>query len=159
MLYRATFADSRHLAEAAAKIKKPAMRILVTEDDPRVAGLLKRGLEEEGYTVSNAYDGLMGQKLADQHPYGLVITDIVLPVQDGVALCKSLRNSKPRLPIIMLTALGTTDDKVEGLDAGADDYLVKPFEMRELMARIRAVLKRRKKCNRLPNTSATPIRK
>lgn len=142
---RATFAVSIHLAEAAAKIKKPAMHILVTEDDARVAELLKRGLEEEGYTVSSAYDGIMGQKLAEQHPYDLVITDIVLPGQDGVALCKALRKRKPDLPVIMLTALGTTDDKVEGLDAGADDYLVKPFEMRELMARIRAVLKRRKK--------------
>lgn len=121
------------------------MHLLVVEDDPRVAELIKRGLEEAGYTVSSAYDGKLGQKLAEQHDFDLLITDIILPQQDGIALCKAMRRSKPEMPVIMLTALGTTDDKVDGLDAGADDYLVKPFEMRELMARIRAVLKRQQK--------------
>jgi DNA-binding response OmpR family regulator len=116
--------------------------ILIVEDDERVSELLRRGLAENGFTTDAAYDGLTGKKLALQNPYDLVITDVALPKMDGLELCKALRQSKPNLPIIMLTALGTTDDKVEGFDAGADDYLVKPFEMRELLARIRALLKR-----------------
>ncbi|MCS7018822.1 MAG: response regulator transcription factor [Cytophagales bacterium] len=118
------------------------MKILVIEDDERVSELIRRGLLENGFTADAAYDGLTGKKLALQNPYDLVITDVALPKMDGLELCKALRQSKPNLPIIMLTALGTTDDKVEGFDAGADDYLVKPFEMRELLARIRALLKR-----------------
>lgn len=116
--------------------------ILIVEDDERVSELLRRGLAENGFIADAAYDGLTGKTLALQNPYDLVITDVALPKMDGLELCKTLRQSKPNLPIIMLTALGTTDDKVEGFDAGADDYLVKPFEMRELLARIRALLKR-----------------
>lgn len=118
------------------------MNILIIEDDQRVAQLIQRGLEEQDFTVSVAYDGLSGKKLALQNEYSLIITDIVLPKMDGIDLCKEVRQIKPDMPIIMLTALGTTDDKVEGFDAGADDYLVKPFEMRELLVRIRALLKR-----------------
>lgn len=118
------------------------MEILIIEDDLRVAELIQRGLEEQGFKTTLAYDGLSGKKLAEQHTYDLVITDIILPKMDGIDLCKEIKQSQPHLPIIMLTALGTTDDKVEGFDAGADDYLVKPFEMRELLARIRALLKR-----------------
>ena len=121
------------------------MEILVIEDDLRVSELIKRGLEEQDFTVTVAYDGIMGKKLALQHSYDLIITDIVLPKMDGLELCKQLRLSSLEVPIIMLTALGTTDDKLEGFDAGADDYLVKPFEMRELMARIRVLLKRQSK--------------
>ena len=119
------------------------MTILIIEDDLRVAELLKRGLEEHGFTPTLAYDGLSGKKLAFQNEYDLIITDIILPKMDGIDLCKLIRQAKPNTPIIMLTALGTTDDKIEGFDAGADDYLVKPFEMRELIARIRALLNRR----------------
>ncbi|MEO8934219.1 MAG: response regulator transcription factor [Xanthomarina sp.] len=119
------------------------MTILIIEDDLRVAELLQRGLEEHGFKTTLAYDGISGKKLALQNEYDLIITDIVLPKLDGIDLCKLIRQSKPNMPIIMLTALGTTDDKVEGFDAGADDYLVKPFEMRELIARIRALLNRR----------------
>ena len=119
------------------------MRILIIEDDLRVAELLQRGLEEHGFTPTLAYDGISGKKLALQNDYDLIITDIILPKMDGIDLCKIIRQSKPNMPIIMLTALGTTDDKVDGFDAGADDYLVKPFEMRELLARIRALLNRR----------------
>lgn len=122
--------------------KGARMKILVIEDDQRVAGLIQRGLEEQGFDTSLAYDGLSGKKLALQNPYDLIITDIILPKIDGLDLCMQIRDSKPDTPIIMLTALGTTDDKVEGFDAGADDYLVKPFEMRELLVRIRALLKR-----------------
>ena len=118
------------------------IHILIVEDDLRVAELIKRGLEEQDFLVTVAYDGLLAKKLVFQNNYDIVITDIVLPKMDGLDLCKEIRNADPDLPIIMLTALGTTDDKVEGFDAGADDYLVKPFEMRELLARIRALLKR-----------------
>lgn len=121
------------------------MNILIIEDDQRIAELIQRGLEEQGFTPTLAYDGLSGKKLAIQNNYDLIITDIVLPKIDGLDLCKQIRQTKPETPIIMLTALGTTDDKVEGFDAGADDYLVKPFEMRELLVRIRALLKRNNK--------------
>jgi|SRR5690554_194332 len=119
------------------------MNILVIEDDQRVAELIQRGLEENGFNPTLAYDGLSGKKLALNNPFDLIITDIILPKIDGLDLCKQIREIQPGTPIIMLTALGTTDDKVEGFDAGADDYLVKPFEMRELLARIRVLLKRR----------------
>lgn len=131
------------------------MRILIIEDDLRVAELLQRGLEEHGFTPTLAYDGISGKKLALQNDYDLVITDIILPKMDGIDLCKFIRQSKPNMPIIMLTALGTTDDKVDGFDAGADDYLVKPFEMRELIARIRALLNRRANSN---NSSSTILK-
>lgn len=118
------------------------MKILIIEDDLRVAGLIQRGLEEQDFDTTVAYDGLSGKKLVGQNEYDLIITDIILPKMDGLDLCKHIRDTNPHMPIIMLTALGTTDDKVEGFDAGADDYLVKPFEMRELLVRIRALLKR-----------------
>src|SRR5690606_30377736 len=118
------------------------MNILIIEDDTRIAELIQRGLQEQGFVPTLAYDGLSGKKLALQNDYNLIITDIILPKMDGLDLCKQIRENKPATPIIMLTALGTTDDKVEGFDAGADDYLVKPFEMRELLARIRVLLKR-----------------
>ena len=121
------------------------MKILIVEDDPRVAELIQRGLEEQGFDAHLAYDGLSGKKMVLQNDYNLVITDIVLPKMDGLDLCKEIRQTKPDTPILMLTAMGTTDDKIEGFDAGADDYLVKPFEMRELLARIRALLKRHNK--------------
>lgn len=121
------------------------MKILIIEDDSRVAELIQRGLQEQGFVTTLSYDGLSGKKLADQNIYDLIITDIILPKMDGLDLCKHIRQNQPDTPIIMLTALGTTDDKVEGFDAGADDYLVKPFEMRELLVRIRALLKRQNK--------------
>ncbi|MCS7037257.1 MAG: response regulator transcription factor [Saprospiraceae bacterium] len=117
-------------------------RILIIEDDPRVSALLRRGLEEEGFAVAHAPDGLQGREMALQNDYDALIVDVMLPALDGLTLCKHFRKARPRLPILMLTALGATDDKVSGLDAGADDYLVKPFEMRELVARIRALLRR-----------------
>lgn len=119
------------------------MNILLIEDDLRVADLIKRGLEEQDFSVILAYDGEMGRKLALSNDYDLIITDIILPKINGIDLCKEIRSAKPNTPIIMLTALGTTDDKVEGFDAGADDYLVKPFDFRELQVRIRALLNRK----------------
>lgn len=118
------------------------MNILLVEDDLRVSELIKRGLDEQGFNTTQAYDGLTGKKLILTQEFNLLITDIILPKINGLDLCKEIRNLKPELPILMLTALGTTDDKIEGFDAGADDYLVKPFEMRELVARIKAILKR-----------------
>ncbi|MGG5505593.1 MULTISPECIES: response regulator transcription factor [unclassified Myroides] len=117
-------------------------QILVIEDDVRVAELLQRSLQEQNFAVDVAYDGYMGRKLALQRKYQLIITDVILPKINGIDLCKELKMTVPNTPVIMLTALGTTDDKVEGFDAGADDYLVKPFELRELYVRIRALLKR-----------------
>lgn len=121
------------------------MKILVIEDDLRVAELIQRALKEENFETDIAYDGYYGKRLALQGNYDLIITDIVLPKIDGIQLCKEIRQVFPDIPIIMLTALGTTDDKLQGFDAGADDYLVKPFEMRELLARIRVCLKRSQK--------------
>jgi DNA-binding response OmpR family regulator len=118
------------------------MKVLIVEDDIRIAELIQRGLQEQGFVPTIAYDGLSGKKLVLQNDYDLIITDIILPKMDGLDLCKEIRKSKPDIPIIMLTALGTTDDKVEGFDAGADDYLVKPFEMRELFVRVRSLIKR-----------------
>ena len=119
------------------------MKILIVEDEERIASLVRRGLEEQGHIAVVAYDGLSGKKLALQNDYDLVISDIILPHLTGIELCRKIRMAKPDLPVILLTALGTTDDKVDGFDAGADDYLVKPFDFRELLVRIRAVMNRK----------------
>ena len=118
------------------------MRILVIEDEERVATLIKIGLEEMGYAVTIASEGAIGRKLALSGLFDLIITDVMLPDINGIAVCKAIREELPQIPLIMLTALGTTDDKVEGFDAGANDYLVKPFDFRELYVRIRELLKR-----------------
>jgi len=117
-------------------------KILIIEDDVRLADLLKRGLEQDGYETILAYNGEAGKKLAIQQDFSLIISDIILPGINGLDLCRIIRALKPSIPILMLTALGTTNDKVEGFEAGADDYLVKPFEFRELLARTKALLKR-----------------
>ncbi|SNS32611.1 DNA-binding response regulator, OmpR family, contains REC and winged-helix (wHTH) domain [Belliella buryatensis] len=124
-------------------------KILVIEDDARLASLLQRGLEESGMDVLLAYDGELGLKLFENSMPDLVITDLILPKINGLEVSKQLRTKNPQIPIIMLTALGTTDDKVEGFDAGADDYLVKPFDFRELLARIKTLLKRTQGLNSL----------
>lgn len=124
------------------KLQTEFMNILVIEDEERLAVLVKQGLEENGYSTTLAFDGLMGKHLALKNDYDLIIMDIVLPYINGIDLCKEVRAVKPDIPILMLTALGTTNDKVEAFDAGADDYLVKPFDFRELQVRIRALTKR-----------------
>ena len=117
-------------------------QILIIEDEKRVADLLKIGLEEHGYNVMVAYDGSMGLRLFNSKKFNLIISDIILPKLDGFELCKAIRCKDKNIPILILTALRTTDDKLEGFDVGADDYIVKPFDLRELMARVKALLKR-----------------
>lgn len=117
--------------------------ILIVEDDERVAHLLRVGLEEAGYHTMVAYDGRMGLKLFQSQTFQLVISDIILPQMDGIEMCKEIRKQNQSVPMLMLTALGSTDDKLDGFDAGADDYLVKPFDFRELKARIKVLLKRK----------------
>lgn len=118
------------------------MNILIVEDEIKVADFLKKGLEEKGYNVEIAYDGQIGEKLALRNNYDILLLDVILPMINGYELCKRVREKKPLIPVLMLTALGTTEDKLNGFDSGADDYLVKPFEFNELLARIRALVKR-----------------
>ena len=118
------------------------MRILVVDDDRRLCAIIKRGLLEEAYAVDLAYDGEEGEYLAEVNPYDLIILDIMLPNKDGIEVCQELRAKKINTPILMLTAKDTVEDRVRGLDTGADDYLVKPFAFSELLARVRALLRR-----------------
>lgn len=117
--------------------------ILVIEDEKRVADLLKIGLEENGYQVMVAYDGEMGLRFFHTNSFQLIISDIIQPKLNGFEVCQQIRKTDEQIPILMLTALGTADDKLEGFDVGADDYMVKPFDFRELLARVRVLLKRR----------------
>jgi DNA-binding response OmpR family regulator len=118
------------------------MRILVVDDDRRLCAVIKRGLLEEAYAVDLAHDGEEGEYLAEVNPYDLIILDIMLPNKDGIEVCHELRAKKVTTPILMLTAKDTVEDRVTGLDTGADDYLVKPFAFNELLARVRALLRR-----------------
>ncbi len=117
------------------------MKILIVEDEPKVASFIKKGLEENNYEAEIAYDGISGEKLSHLYKYDLFILDIIIPGISGIDLCKKLKTKNPNIPVLMLTALGTTDDKLIGFDAGADDYMIKPFEFRELLARIKVLLK------------------
>jgi two-component system, OmpR family, copper resistance phosphate regulon response regulator CusR len=117
-------------------------QILVVEDETKVASSLKEGLEEKGFHVDVAYDGGIGLRMAETQKYDAIILDVNLPVMNGYALCEKLRKSDSKVPILMLTALGTTEDKLTGFESGADDYLGKPFEFRELLARVRSLIKR-----------------
>jgi two-component system copper resistance phosphate regulon response regulator CusR len=118
------------------------VRILLVEDDARVAGFVAKGLREQSYAVDIARDGNDALYQAAINTYDLVILDVLLPVKDGHTVCRELRASGVLIPILMLTALGSIDDRVTGLDCGADDYLIKPFDFKELLARIRALLRR-----------------
>jgi two-component system copper resistance phosphate regulon response regulator CusR len=117
-------------------------KILIVEDEKKIADTLKIGLTEHGYYTEVAYDGIIGQKFFSQHDYDLIILDINLPGINGYELCKFIRSKSTNLPVLMLTSMTTLNDKIEGYNAGADDYLVKPFEFRELILKIRALLKR-----------------
>lgn len=118
------------------------MRILVIEDNPRMATGIQRGLRENGYAADVCPSGFEGEDLAAGSEYDAVILDLMLPDRDGVEVCRNLRRRSKSVPVLMLTALSGTEDKVNGLDAGADDYLTKPFEFEELLARLRALLRR-----------------
>lgn len=120
------------------------MTILIIEDEKKLSAILKRALKSERYSVDVAYDGEEGLSKAMKNNYSLILLDLMLPKKDGLAICKELRERQVHTPIIMLTARGTVKDRVTGLDTGADDYLVKPFGMTELFARVRSVLRRRK---------------
>lgn len=118
------------------------MRILLVEDNRRLSDSLKRNLMDDNYAVDTAYDGQEGEELAELTPYDVIVLDVMLPKKNGVDVCRSLRNQRIKTPILMLTARDALEDRVLGLDSGADDYLVKPFEMDELRARLRALLRR-----------------
>jgi DNA-binding response OmpR family regulator len=117
-------------------------KILIVEDEPKVAAFLKTGLEENGYATDVAYDGIIGKALSLSNKYHLIILDLNIPHINGFQLCKIIRENNLKVPILMLTALGGINDKIQGFEAGADDYLLKPFEVRELILRIKALLKR-----------------
>lgn len=131
------------------------MKILVVEDNTKLAENLKQGLMQEGYAVDIIEDGLVAEKriLVNRDEYDLVVLDRMLPGKDGVAVCSNWRKNDVVVPVLMLTALDATDDKVTGLDAGADDYLAKPFAFKELLARIHALLRRPKKTSPIVLTS------
>ncbi len=118
------------------------MRILIIEDEHRLSNVVKKGLEEEGFAVDQAFDGEEGLYLAEAESYDLIILDVMLPKIDGLKICRSLRNKKIKTPILMLTAKTKLEDKVIGLNVGADDYLTKPFAFAELKARLQALLRR-----------------
>ena len=120
------------------------MRILVVEDEPKLNKGIVKGLKARGYAVDFAYEGKAGETLAKENPYDLIILDVMMPIRDGITVCKNLRTASITTPILFLTAKDATEDKITGLDSGADDYLVKPFSFEELTARIRSLLRRPK---------------
>lgn len=118
------------------------MKILLVEDNQKLSRYIKEALEQKSYSVERASDGEAGEQLALRESFDVIILDLMLPLRDGITVCKHLRAKNVMTPILMLTAKGELEDKVEGLDSGADDYLVKPFELPELLARIRSLLRR-----------------
>jgi two-component system, OmpR family, copper resistance phosphate regulon response regulator CusR len=118
------------------------MRILIVEDEKKVASFIKKGLQQEGYAADTVHDGADAVHNAALFDYDLVILDLMLPTKPGLEVMREIRSKKPKLPVLVLTAKGAVNDKVAGLDAGADDYLIKPFAFAELSARIRALLRR-----------------
>ena len=119
-----------------------AGKILIVEDEPKVAAFIQKGLEENGFASDVAFDGLIGKAKSLSNHYKLIILDLNLPHINGFQLCRIIRENNPTVPVLMLTALGGIEEKVMGFEAGADDYLLKPFEVRELVLRIKALLKR-----------------
>lgn len=118
------------------------MKILMVEDEPKLASFVKKGLEEQSCEVDVAYDGQVGRNMALNNSYDVIVMDVNLPKMNGYDVVQALRQEQVRTPVLMLTAMGSVDDKLTGFESGADDYLVKPFEFRELMARLRALTKR-----------------
>lgn len=119
------------------------MKLLLIEDERKVASFVRQGLEEQSFTVDVAEDGIEGEKMARQNEYDCLIVDLMLPRKSGFAVCEAIRSFNMSVPILILTALDSADDKVNAFTIGADDYLVKPFEFRELVVRIRALIRRR----------------
>jgi two-component system copper resistance phosphate regulon response regulator CusR len=118
------------------------MKLLLVEDEPKLASFVKKGFENEGYEIEVAYDGRIGLSLAQKQPYDLVILDVNLPYVNGFELCKIIKEQAHQQPVLLLTAMDSLDDKVTGFEAGADDYLVKPFEFKELLLRARVLTRR-----------------
>jgi len=130
------------------------MKVLVVEDEPAISSFIKKGLEENGYDVTACFDGKSALKLIERNNFDIILLDIILPGMNGTEVCQEIRQTlKLATPVIMLTALGTTDDIVEGLQTGADDYLTKPFKFKELLARISAIIRRSE--NKLANSELT----
>lgn len=119
-----------------------SIKVLVVEDEVNVLQFVKQGLEENGFSVDFAYDGECGKKLAFSKEYDIIILDIIIPLINGIELCKLIRSKDNKVKILLLTALGSLDDKLEGFSSGADDYLVKPFDFPELLARVKSLVKR-----------------
>jgi DNA-binding response OmpR family regulator len=125
----------------AARVADPTARVLVIEDEPGIVDFLRRGLEAEGFAVDTALEGVEGERLALRGGVDLVLLDLMLPGRGGLEILASIKRARPRLPVIVLTARGEVEDRVTGLEAGAVDYLVKPFSLAELIARVRAHLR------------------
>jgi len=128
--------------EATTPVRTEPMRVLVVEDNPKLAAVLKSGLAEQGYDVEVTGEGFEGEELGAEGAFDLIVLDRMLPDRDGIEVCRNLRRREVGVPILMLTALSSTENRVAGLDAGADDYLPKPFEFDEFLARVRALLRR-----------------
>ena len=125
-------------------MKEQASKILIIEDVKKISALIRKGLEEEQYDVDEALDGEKGEQLLQKSNYDLLVLDIMLPKKNGLDVLDSLRKKNNEIPVLMLTAKGTVEDRVKGLDTGADDYLIKPFAIAELLARVRSLLRRKK---------------
>jgi heavy metal response regulator len=134
------------------RTKEHTAKILIIEDEKKISALIRKGLEEDHYTVEEAGDGEKGEHLAQQKQFDLIILDIMLPKKDGFQVLEELRKAENETPVLMLTAKGTVEDRVKGLDTGADDYLVKPFAITELLARVRSLLRRKKGAERSATT-------
>ncbi len=135
------------------------MKILVVEDEVRVSSFIKKGLQEQGHEIVQAFDGHTGLQLACQHSFDVILLDVVMPMLNGIEVCDRLKNHfQVTTPILMLTALGTTDDIVLGLETGADDYLTKPFKFRELLARINALYRRKKALQNQKNQATWQVK-
>ena len=118
------------------------MRVLIVEDEVRLNNIIKKGFVEDGFAVDQAFDGEEGQFLAENEDYDLIVLDLMLPKIDGIEVCKNLRAKNIRTPILMLTARSTVEDKIKGLDSGADDYITKPFSFMEFRSRVHALIRR-----------------
>jgi len=126
------------------------MKILLVEDDPKISSFVKLGLEDDNFDVTVAYDSAMAEKIVFSKKFDIIILDVIIPGINGLELCKKIRNSNIKTPVLMLTSLDSVEDKIAGFDCGADDYLVKPFNFKELHARIKALSRRHMESNVIP---------